>query len=140
MSNTLILPDSNIFSEIVRPSANRQVVNHYYQNLHRMGVIVSVWHELQYGLYCMPAGRRQALVADFINNEVGVLPLYNYDQNCANIHAKIRARARQRGKTLSYADSQIAAIALANQAILVTRNTQDFQDIDGLVVQNWFLS
>lgn len=33
---------------------------------------------------------------------------------------------------------QIASIALVNGATLVTRNTDDFCDIDGLVVANWF--
>ena len=34
-------------------------------------------------------------------------------------------------------DLLIACIALANQAILVTRNVRDFQDVPGLKVENW---
>jgi predicted nucleic acid-binding protein len=34
-------------------------------------------------------------------------------------------------------DLRIAAIALAQSAILVTRNTQDFIDIENLNLENW---
>lgn len=135
---TLLLPDSNILSELVRVHANQKVLNRYYENLHHIGIAITVWHELWYGVYHMPEGKRQQMIADFINNNIARLPLYHYSKACADIHAKIRADCRKKGKTLSYADSQIASIALANQAILITRNTDDFQDIDGLVMQNWF--
>ncbi len=34
-------------------------------------------------------------------------------------------------------DLRIAATALANNAILVTRNTQDFAEIENLKIENW---
>ncbi len=34
-------------------------------------------------------------------------------------------------------DLRIAAIALANNATLVTRNTQDFIEIENLTLENW---
>ncbi len=34
-------------------------------------------------------------------------------------------------------DLRIAATAMANDAILVTRNTQDFADIENLKLENW---
>jgi tRNA(fMet)-specific endonuclease VapC len=36
-----------------------------------------------------------------------------------------------------YADLLIGSIALANQAVLVTRNTKDFKIIPGLRIENW---
>jgi Predicted nucleic acid-binding protein, contains PIN domain len=35
-------------------------------------------------------------------------------------------------------DSQIASIAFTNDLVLVTNNVSDFQDFDGLKIENWF--
>ncbi|MGK7882028.1 MAG: hypothetical protein AB4060_18295 [Crocosphaera sp.] len=42
------------------------------------------------------------------------------------------------GKTPAFVDGQIAAIAYTNQLILVTNNVSDFQDFQGLQIENWF--
>lgn len=34
-------------------------------------------------------------------------------------------------------DLRIASIALSNQATVLTRNTRDFEKIDGLSIENW---
>ena len=47
----------------------------------------------------------------------------------------ISGRTRQ-GQPISTEDAQIAAIALANGLIVVTRNTTDFEDIGGLTLAN----
>lgn len=95
---TLLLPDTNILSELVRVHANQKVLNRYYENLHQIGVAITVWHELWYGVYHMPEGRRQQMIADFINNNIARLPLYHYSKACADIHAKIRADCRKKAK------------------------------------------
>ena len=42
------------------------------------------------------------------------------------------------GNNIPFVDGQIAAIAMAQGLILVTRNTKDFQAIEGLRQINWF--
>jgi tRNA(fMet)-specific endonuclease VapC len=42
------------------------------------------------------------------------------------------------GKTPSFADGQIAAIAKVNDLIIVTNNIADYVDFTGLQVENWF--
>ncbi|MDJ0634050.1 MAG: hypothetical protein QNJ34_12745 [Xenococcaceae cyanobacterium MO_188.B29] len=42
------------------------------------------------------------------------------------------------GKTPAFVDGQIAAIAYTNQLILVANNVSDFQDFQGLQIENWF--
>jgi tRNA(fMet)-specific endonuclease VapC len=67
-----------------------------------------------------------------------VLPIIAFDEGVARWQAEQRARLRQIGKSPSYPDSQIAAIAAANNLVLVTRNIDDFADFEGLRTQNWF--
>ena len=66
------------------------------------------------------------------------LRILPYDRGAAVWHAEERARLVSQGRTSAFMDGQIAAIAIVNHLILVTRNTQDFADFAGLTVENWF--
>jgi tRNA(fMet)-specific endonuclease VapC len=66
------------------------------------------------------------------------LPIIGFDESAAQWQAEQRAALRQAGKTASYPDSQIAAIAAVNDLVLVTRNVDDFSEFEGLRTQNWF--
>jgi tRNA(fMet)-specific endonuclease VapC len=59
-----------------------------------------------------------------------VLP---FDAVAADIFRSLRAQQPRTGTQ----DSQIAAIALANDAILVTSNRQDFERVPGLRIEDW---
>jgi tRNA(fMet)-specific endonuclease VapC len=61
-----------------------------------------------------------------------------FDQAAADWYAKERVRLKREGKTCTCADSEIAAIAATQDLILVTRNTQDFENFQHLSLQNWF--
>lgn len=134
----LILPDNNIFSEITRQQPDENVVAQFRANQQNLRLAITVWHELLYGIKNMAVGKKREQIASFIMNDVGALPMLFYTPECAEVHAQIRADCRKKGKTLGFADSQIASIALVNDAVLVTRNVDDFIDIDGLIIENWF--
>ena len=68
-------------------------------------------------------------------NGLHVLP---FNQAAADWYAKERAHLQKKGKTCAYADGEIAAIAVTHKLTLVTRNTQDFENFQNLVLQNWF--
>lgn len=138
MKKTLLLPDNNIFSEVTKVKRDEMVVKKYHQNLDNIVLAITVWHELLFGLRNMPDGKRKRDVDWFLNRQVALFPLRYYTLECAEVHAQIRADCRKKGKTLGFADSQIASIALVNDAVLVTRNVDDFKDIDGLMIENWF--
>ncbi len=48
-----------------------------------------------------------------------------------------RLRQNKKIKKVGRADLLIAAIVLANRAVLVTRNLKDFRQVPGLQVENW---
>jgi predicted nucleic acid-binding protein len=48
-----------------------------------------------------------------------------------------RLRKQKNLKKMGRADMLIACIALANSALLVTRNTKDYKGVMGLRIENW---
>lgn len=130
--------DTNIFSELVKPKPDRGVLVRYHLLLNQIYLAPTVWQELYYGWQIMPNGKKKQDIYHFLMTQVASLPQLHYTKDCADIHATIRAKAKQFGKTLSFVDSQIASIAIANDMTLVTRNLKDFKNIDELKIENWF--
>ncbi len=97
-----------------------------------------VWHELLFGMHCLPAGARKTFLADYLTNEVRIafdrLP---YDEAAAEWHAEERGRLQRVGKTAPFADGQIASIAAVNNLTLVTLNRADFANFKGLRIKSW---
>jgi tRNA(fMet)-specific endonuclease VapC len=71
---------------------------------------------------------------DVVLRNMDIIP---YDHRAAEWHAEQRAKLYTQGKTPSFVDGQIAAVALVNGMNLVTRNTHDFKSFDDLKVLNW---
>ena len=61
------------------------------------------------------------------------MPFVGFNPAAITIYQTLRQRHRRQGKM----DLQIAATALELEATLVTRNTQDFIDIENLRLENW---
>jgi predicted nucleic acid-binding protein len=59
-----------------------------------------------------------------------------FGSGSAEQFALVMAQRKRMGRPIEAVDAQIAAIALAAQLKLVTRNTEDFTGIDGLEVIN----
>ncbi len=72
---------------------------------------------------------------EFLNRFVS-LP---FDDNAAIIYSRIRAQLAALGTPIGPYDLQIAAIAMANNLILVTHNTREFNRIEGLQIEDWEL-
>lgn len=110
----IYLPDSNIFSELTKANPSQSVLNRFREFQQSIYVAATVWHEMTYGINTMPEGRKKQQITVLLNEAFSYFPVLDYDKTCAEIHARIRATAKQNGKTLPFADSQIAAIALRN--------------------------
>jgi tRNA(fMet)-specific endonuclease VapC len=96
------------------------------------------WNEFTFGIIRLGRAKRrfryQAYRDDVIQKGLVVLP---YDQLAAEWHAEERARLARKGLTPSYADGQIAAIAMVNDLTLVTQNTKDFRRFRNLRLVDW---
>ena len=93
---------------------------------------------MRFGVARLPASKKKSAIEAYLDEAVrGTLPILPYDEAAALWHANKRARLGRRGRPPSAADGQIAAIARANDLILVTANMKDFRRFRELSVENW---
>jgi tRNA(fMet)-specific endonuclease VapC len=60
-----------------------------------------------------------------------------FDDDAAMHYGEVRASLARRGKPIGPLDTLIAGHALAIDAILVTHNTQEFAQVEGLSLEDW---
>ncbi len=73
--------------------------------------------------------RQQAFLSRFVS-----LP---FEDESALLAGQIRAKLASAGNPIGSYDLQIAAISLANNLILVTHNTREFDRVEGLQIEDW---
>ena len=138
---TVYLLDTNIVSEVPKPQPVEKVVTKIEAYSHFCAISSTVWFELLKGIFVLPEGSRKEKLRKYAYDTVqATYPIIPYDDHCAAINADIYARMLKNGTPVSPTDMQIAATALANNMIVVTRNTKDFEPIQAeysLCVENW---
>lgn len=138
----IYLLDTNIISELAKPRPDEAVVDLFFRNVHRSALPSVAWGECLYGLKRIPNSRRRQMLTDFYMNTVlDALPFIPFDEHAASIYSDIKTRLQEAGRPAPELDMQIAAIAIANNMILVTRNVGDFEGIasvSSLMLEDWF--
>jgi predicted nucleic acid-binding protein len=137
----MILLDTNIVSELVRP-APEPAVERWLADQSESAVFISAITEaeLRVGVAIMPAGQRRTRLAEEIEGMLvedfggRILP---FDSPAAIAFAVIAADRRRAGRPISQADAQIAAIARSRGATLATRNVEDFEGCGIEIINPW---
>ncbi len=136
------LLDSNIVSEIIKNDPDFNVIKKIAEHNSDCAICTPVWQELLFGLYSMADGVQKKYLESFIENDVHEnFKIKQFTESAARIQARLRAQLKEAGRPTQKDDSMIAAIALANHMVLVTRNTRHFeaiQEVSELQVENWF--
>ncbi len=133
--------DTNLVSEIFRPRPDEGVVA-WLEATPRSALLLPsvVVGELYLGLALLPDGKRRdaltAMTDEFIDagGEEAVLP---YGRAEALIYAGIAAHRQRIGRPVRESDAQIAAIAVANDLPVVTRNVRDFEECGVEILNPW---
>ena len=134
------LIDTNILSELMRAQPAATVLDWFARNAQSaMHTSTVNQAEILTGIALLPSGKRRtdlALAAEqlFEQEFSGRCP--GFDANAAKNYAVIVAARTRQGRPVSTEDAQIAAIALASGLTVATRNTGDFENIDGLSLAN----
>ena len=132
------LLDTNIVSEPLRPKPRGKVVAMLNRHEGECAIASVVWHELEFGCERLPESHRRTAIRGYLDGVVSAcFPILDYDRAAAEWHAAERARLVASGRTPSFVDGQIAAIARTNRLILVSANKADFAGYEGLKVRTW---
>ena len=140
MSSAGFLLDTNVLSELMRDGPAPAVLQWFAgQTAPLLHTNTVTQAEMLAGIAVLPAGKRRdalAQAAQQIFNKDFLGRCLAFDSAAAEHYALVRAQRQHAGQPIHTEDAQIAAIALAASMKLVTRNTKDFAEIDGLVLVN----
>lgn len=133
------LLDTNIISEQTKRMPDQGVMKRLELDSIFAVTSATVWHELWHGVHLYPDGERKQQLTRYLTvlaeDGLVILP---FCKDAAEWLAAERARLRAIGLTPSQYDCEIAAVAVVNNLILVTRNIDDFTMFEGLRLENWF--
>ncbi len=138
----IFLLDTNIISEPTKVQPNETVINKIAENIEYSCICSMVWAEVLSGIKILPEGKRKSeLLNFFIESVQKMYEIVPFDASCASIYSDILQRLKENDTPAPKLDMLIAASAIANNLILVTRNTADFEPIakvSNLMMENWF--
>ncbi len=141
MMDCLYLLDSNIVSEFSKLDPDENVMAQMKRKERFCAISAVTLQELQMGLELLPEGKRKDQIRGFLEVVKRRFSIIPYDRSASVVCGEILAAMQKVGQPRPVCDSQIAATALANSMILVTRNTKDFQPLQKislLKLENWF--
>lgn len=133
------LLDTCVISELVKPEPNGRVVG-WLKTQAEMSLFLSsiTFGEIQKGISKLSAGRKQRELQSWMDRDLTerfrnrILPV---DARAALMWGRIRAAAEKNGRTIPVIDGLIAAVGMANDLTVVTRNVGDMPD-EGVEIFN----
>jgi len=137
----VIVLDTNVLSELVRRDPDPAVLS--WLDAQPPGDVATtaiIVAELLYGVARLPAGRRReqlaGAVAALVDEDLGGR-VHPFGMECAEGYAVVVSSRERAGRPISVLDAQIAAICLAHEARLATRNTRDFEHTGVELINPW---
>ncbi len=137
----MIVLDTNVISELARLVPDPEVVS-WLDSLPAEDTAITAITaaELLYGVRRLPDGRRKTELSEAIHALINadfrdrVEP---FDVLAADHYADVVTGREHAGHPISTSDAQIAAICLALDATLATRNTSDFAGTGVSLIDPW---
>ncbi|HEX5455505.1 MAG TPA: type II toxin-antitoxin system VapC family toxin [Stellaceae bacterium] len=137
----MIVLDTNVLSEVLRPRASANVLGRMRSEPVTALFTTSITEaELLYGLALLPDGRKRRALEAVIREILAVQfagRILPFDSAAAREFASIAVARRQAGRPIGEADGRIAAIARSRRAALATRNVDDFRGCGLVLVDPW---
>lgn len=137
----MIVLDTNVISEPMRPEPAAQVVRWLdRESIETLYLTTITLAEVRFGIASLPVGRRRSILERRFEEET--MPLFSgrilpFDEPASMRFAQLQAESRFRGRALGTMDGLIAAICLASDFRLATRNVKDFTDAGVSLIDPW---
>lgn len=126
--------DTNVISQLLNGHSKvTQRLQKVLTDQHTVAFNAISYYEAKRGLV-LPRFQKKLSAFNRFSEIYGVLAL---DEPALNEAVAVYQDLRSKGILIEDADLLIAAIALANDAILITNNTKHFQRIDNLILEDW---
>lgn len=129
----MFLLDTNVLSALVRDPQG--AVAEHIARVGETNVCTSivVAAELRYGA----AKRGSARLTQQLDVILTAMDIVPFESPMDRVYADVRTALEQRGRPIGGNDLIIAAQALALDAVLVTDNVKEFEQVPGLKIENW---
>lgn len=142
MVNPLYLLDTNIISEGVKSKPNAAIIRSLKEKSCLSLIPSPVWQELVYNMHSLSEGNLKELIKDYLMTVVAPnFSVLAFDDKAAWVHAELQAKLEKKGINIPILNLQTASCAIANNMILVTKNTDLYMEIcknSSLQLENWF--
>ena len=126
----MIVLDTNIVSELMRPSPAQAVLGWLYQQASAELFTTAITAaEIRYGIARLPDGHPKDDLVRAANEVFAAFPdqVLPFDLKAAAAYADLVAHRERMGSPIDGFDGQIASICHVHGALLATRNVKDFQ-------------
>lgn len=138
----MIILDTNVLSETFKQNPDKNVIEWLdIQKATDLYITTITLAEMEYGMLCLPNGKRREALFEAINGsrtvefQGRILP---FDEQSSLFYGKWMAQARSSGKAVSQSDGMIAAIAIAaDNCPVATRDVSPFHAMGVNVINPW---
>lgn len=125
------LLDTNIVSYYLKGIDNLK--DKVSSNIDLLCISIISYYEIVSGLQSIDAKKRIAEFEKFCE----LIDIINLDKASISASCKIYSYLKKSGRLIDDIDILIAGIALSNNLVMVTDNTEHFERIEGLRIENW---
>jgi predicted nucleic acid-binding protein len=130
------LLDTNILSNVTKPKPSEALLAWMGDQADTDLFIASLTvAEIRRGVLEKPAGKRRDQLESWFSGPEGPQALFagrilSFDEKAGLVWARLMADGKDKGRPRSGLDTIIAAVAEANECVLVTDNERDFDGIE----------
>lgn len=135
----MILVDTNVWSELVKPAPEPRVVDWEAAHAERLWLSTVVIGEFLSGVALMPNGQRKGALQAAYDEVLATYQdrVIGFELEAAFRYASVLAEQERAGRNPGTADTQIAAKALAHGMKLATRNVKHFAGLGVELIDPW---